>query len=214
MIDFHSLARAESLPRGRLTAEANPKPPCESLKPAPQQIDPPARQPVLESRVPPHHLSGLASSRLWLAPPTSSPYGLEPRPCGHARMGLSYPSSSLLGVISLRSGAGILTCPIPSLTRHRHARYDIRQAERPSAITFAPRCPCFSGSGSKLRLAPARQLSAQGQRLDTAFRSLATTVRCRTTITRSMFPACIFGFSPIRLRNPVYPRLLRSTLLR
>jgi hypothetical protein len=40
---------------------------------------------------------GVMSSRLWLTPPMSSPYGLEPRPCGHARMGLSYPSSSLLG---------------------------------------------------------------------------------------------------------------------
>jgi hypothetical protein len=58
---------------------------------------------------------GIMSSRLWLSPPTSSPYGLEPRPCGHARMGPSYPSSSLLGVISLRSGAGILTC-FPSPT--------------------------------------------------------------------------------------------------
>ena len=45
---------------------------------------------------------GIMTSRLWLSPPMRSPYGLEPRPCGHAIMGLSYPSSSLLGVISLR----------------------------------------------------------------------------------------------------------------
>ncbi len=58
---------------------------------------------------------GIMTPRLWLSPPMGSPYGLEPRPCGHARMGPSYPSSSLLGVISLRSGAGILTC-FPSPT--------------------------------------------------------------------------------------------------
>jgi hypothetical protein len=42
-----------------------------------------------------------------------------------------------------------------------------------------------------------KAISAQGRRLDTAFRSLATTVRCRTTIARSKLPTCVFDILPI-----------------
>eukprot|EP00825_Cyclidium_porcatum_P017605 TRINITY_DN202_c0_g1_i4.p1 TRINITY_DN202_c0_g1~~TRINITY_DN202_c0_g1_i4.p1 ORF type:complete len:219 (-),score=-46.64 TRINITY_DN202_c0_g1_i4:170-826(-) len=39
---------------------------------------------------------GVMPCRLSLAGPSRAPYGFEPRPCGQANMGMSYPSPSLL----------------------------------------------------------------------------------------------------------------------